>query len=171
MMACVKCQEGIESRSLDKRKEYVCGRCVQEMTSGVEVKPSQRKTLADRTRGKVLKVVRSECCNYGAGWICASGPGPDRRCLYIHGLRCRHFEANVLPLKPDLALAYGIETGADLAGSPGATTCPRCREPFRRSSPRQKYCDRCSKIARREGVRRNVRHHRVRCNHFDFADS
>lgn len=107
--------------------------------------------------------VGGECANAQAGDRCLflekSG------CLVVRGRRCRYFEASVLPLLTRCASVRCLKLYPDAVGGylklhpelngtlvPEPTrACPLCGEPLKK---RQRYCDACAKVKRREAYKR-----------------
>lgn len=127
----------------------------------------------------VRRLVRGECANhYGeqngvSDYCCLEPEATRRKCIYVAGgvsERCGWFEKGVLPLNKRLEALYwadrkaragGYELGKAAAEAAVASvarerTCTRCQREFMALSNRQKYCEACRRVVRREQVRRDV---------------
>jgi late competence protein required for DNA uptake (superfamily II DNA/RNA helicase) len=67
---------------------------------------------------------------------------------------CRYFENGVLPIEQDLEMDYKEERDI-LVGRviKSKVKCERCGDKIETNSNRQKYCEKCKTIKRKEQVR------------------
>ena len=80
----------------------------------------------------------------------------DGVCLFYRGIekpRCKYFEQGVLPLDEKLLKIYNEEH--EIGGSftkpiKSNCKCRRCNADFEANSNRQRYCEKCRKIVKRE---------------------
>ena len=88
----------------------------------------------------------------------------DKMCIFYSGIKddnlpfCKYFEKGVLPIKPNLEVDYKEER--DLFINRVVVLrkkCERCGEKIEANSNRQKYCDKCKKIKRKEQVKLAVK--------------
>jgi hypothetical protein len=105
----------------------------------------------------VKSLVRRECANFNyEDSFCYP---MDCKCRYYGEIildeddkpvpvRCKYFEKGVLPLDPKLECDYRIERKLSIDES--VDRCESCGDYIRKSSGKQKYCNKCKKIVRRE---------------------
>jgi len=107
---------------------------------------------------KVKSLIKNECAGYHTenNYCCTK----DGTCVFFEDNKelpsCKYFEEGVLPLDEDLEREYRIERKMELPENRKAKSkvkCERCGEPFNANSNRQKLCERCRKIVRKEQAR------------------
>jgi hypothetical protein len=110
----------------------------------------------------IIKLIKHECANYfpdsgGSGSIKNYCCITDRNCIYFDddSGRCNYFESSVLPLDPELQFKYREERR--LSNQDLQKICKQCREPFTPKSRKQKYCDNCIEIRRKEQSKLRMR--------------
>lgn len=74
-------------------------------------------------------------------------------------IRCKYFERGVLPLDPKLECDYRLER--KLGIDENVDRCEYCGDYIRKSSNRQKYCDKCKSLIQKEQSRLRMQKIRV----------
>lgn len=118
----------------------------------------------------LLQFIKDECANYLAGLgkfktYCCLEKYNNNQCVYFiteENPRCTYFERCVLPLNPEMELLYyrQLGNGAVPTSTPVTTvttTCQRCGKSIVVRSRRQKYCDLCKKMVRRERIMQKLK--------------
>lgn len=128
---------------------------------------NQRKIRSIQSR--LARLARQNCANFEGG-ECLIMPG-GQCVLEIEADRlaanvCPYFMQAVLPADPALNDEYlnyfprGYPLKREKSGLPDV--CERCGNRYKRTSNRQKYCDRCRDEVRREQAKRRMRSKRIR---------
>ena len=122
----------------------------------------------------IRRLIRAQCSSHrrkfnGVRDHCIRSTRPDLRCRLVAADddRCPVFEEQILPLDPELESLYPFylkarsqgrklsvkQLGAIAdAGKPKAA-CAKCGRTFARSSNRQRYCEACKPMMKREKQR------------------
>jgi hypothetical protein len=108
----------------------------------------------------IKQLVNNECTNHFGelnkiqNYCCLL----DKSCVFFcdnkEPVRCKYFEASVLPLNPDLQFKYRKER--QLSTVDLLRTCKRCLQAFT-GSIKEKYCGECKRIRKREQTKLSVR--------------
>lgn len=122
--------------------------------------------------------IKNECANYCGDLnstkdYCCLEKFPNNKCIYFTNIehpRCAYFEECVLPLDADLQTVYyaaqeqGKLSKQEMINLINSTKfeviCGRCGKTFYTNNAKQKYCDLCSIMVRREKNRMRVQKHR-----------
>lgn len=115
---------------------------------------------------KLKRIIKKECANYFTGqnsinhYCCIV----DGVCLFFgdeENERCNYFEEGVLPLDGDLEREYYSELNIDceIKGDKPKPRirCKRCGKHIEANSNRQRYCEKCKKIIKREQARASMK--------------
>ena len=100
----------------------------------------------------LLSLIRNECANYFSSlnsiknYCCLT----DKTCVYFseNKPRCKYFEEAVLPLDKDLEYKYKQER--KLSDSIIQASCKNCSRQFIRKSKKEKYCDECKQVRKKQ---------------------
>lgn len=107
----------------------------------------------------IKQLISKECANYfpdsgASGKIKDYCCYKDKTCVFFESnelsVRCKYFENAVLSLNPDLQFQYRKER--QLGTIELMRTCKRCLQSFA-GNAKQKYCEDCITIRRREQSR------------------
>lgn len=107
---------------------------------------------------KIKKLIKAECAGYfteqySIHHYCCN---MDGACLFFGDIEnpdCKYFEKSILPLDIDLEHEYRKERKIDtlqIKQAKPRIKCERCKDIFSANSNRQKHCEKCSKIIKRE---------------------
>ena len=104
---------------------------------------------------RIKKLVKSDCAGYHAenNYCCSK----DVACVFFGDNEkppnCEYFKEGVLPLDADLEFEYRQERQMQVSENRQAkpiVKCQRCFKSFDANSNRQKCCEKCRKIVRKE---------------------
>lgn len=119
---------------------------------------------------QLTQFIKNECANYFTGssnkkTYCCLEKYDNNQCIYFtneENPRCTYFEHCVLLLNPEMELLYyrqlgdgAVPTSASVTAT--TTTCQRCGKSIVVRSRRQKYCDLCKKMIRRERAMQKIK--------------
>lgn len=106
---------------------------------------------------KIKSLIKRECANFNYE-NCTCYP-MDAPCHFYSDIpedappvRCKYFEQGVLPL--DIELEFGYRNERELAISENIDKCEMCGTFIKKSSNRQKYCNKCKSGLLREQKRK-----------------
>ena len=109
----------------------------------------------------LIALIKSDCANYfpdsgGKGTIKNYCCLIDKTCIYFGDSgRCNYFETSVLPLNPELEFKYKSTQGMNVLTL--QKSCKQCLNMFIPKSNKQKYCDDCIEVRRREQSKLRMR--------------
>ena len=100
----------------------------------------------------LLSLIRNECANYFSiqcsikNYCCLT----DNTCVYFSENKphCKYFEESVLPIKKDLEYKYRQER--NLCELVIQVSCKNCSRLFLRKSRKEKYCDECKQVRKKQ---------------------
>lgn len=122
-----------------------------------------------RIESDIKILIKKECANY---FLDSGGGQPkiknyccldDTSCLYYSEEEkpsCIYFENSVLPLEPELQFNYRKEF--QLEHRSLQKTCKQCGKLFIPKSKKQKYCEECITVRRKEQNRKSIELRRKR---------
>lgn len=126
----------------------------------------------------IKQFIRDECANYFSELntikdYCCMEKFPNNKCVYfsdVENPQCYYFEECVLPLDKELEIVYYAQQEKGALSKDEVQTlinsqkiqsiCARCGKVFYANHNRQKYCELCASIIRREKNRERVQKHR-----------
>jgi len=100
----------------------------------------------------LLSLIRNECANHFSiqcsikNYCCLT----DKTCVFFleNKPRCKYFEESVLPIKKDLEYKY--RRGRNLRELIIQASCKNCSRLFIRKSKKEKYCDECKQVRKKQ---------------------
>ena len=114
---------------------------------------------------RIKRLVKSDCAGYFSenNYCCSK----DGACVFFGENEqlqcCKYFEEGVLPLDVDLEDEYSQERQMEVSHNKTVKTnvkCSRCNKYFKASSNRQKFCEKCKKIVKREQAKLSMKNKR-----------